>query len=70
MTSCREFESHSLRQILNTSQIVEEFEYLISFLIEESDMTPLILRLSQGGQAVSWIHWQYAVLSYAKDKVA
>lgn len=33
-------------------------------------MTPLILRLSQGGQAVNWIHWQGAVLYYAKDQVA
>lgn len=33
-------------------------------------MTPLILRLSQGGQAVSWIHWQDAILYYAKDQVA
>ncbi len=33
-------------------------------------MTPLILRLSQGGQAVSWIHWQDAVLYYARDQIA
>ena len=33
-------------------------------------MTPLILRLSQGGQAVGWIHWQDAILYYAKDQIA
>ncbi|VAW94052.1 HNH endonuclease family protein [hydrothermal vent metagenome] len=33
-------------------------------------MTPLILRLSQSGQAVNWIPWQDAVLYYAKDQVA
>jgi len=33
-------------------------------------MTPLILRLSQGGQALSWIHWRDAVLYYAKGQVA
>ena len=33
-------------------------------------MTPWILRLSQGGQAIGWIHWQDAVLYYAKDQVA
>jgi 5-methylcytosine-specific restriction endonuclease McrA len=33
-------------------------------------MTPLILRLSRGGQAVNWIHWQEAVLYYAKEQVA
>jgi 5-methylcytosine-specific restriction endonuclease McrA len=33
-------------------------------------MTPWILRLSQGGQAVNWIPWQDAVLYYAKDQVA
>jgi len=33
-------------------------------------MTPWILRLSQGGQAMNWIPWQDAVLYYAKDMVA
>jgi len=33
-------------------------------------MTPMILRLSQGGQAVGWLHWQDAILYYAKDQVA
>ena len=33
-------------------------------------MTPMILRLSQGGQAISWINWRDAVLYYAKDQVA
>ena len=33
-------------------------------------MTPWILRLSQGGQAVNWIHWQEAALYYAKDQIA
>ena len=32
-------------------------------------MTPLILRLSQCGQAAGWIGWQEAVLLYAKDQV-
>lgn len=33
-------------------------------------MTPWILRLSQGGQALNWIPWQAAVLYYVKGQVA
>ena len=33
-------------------------------------MTPMILQLSQGGQAVNWINWQDAVLYYARDQIA
>jgi 5-methylcytosine-specific restriction endonuclease McrA len=33
-------------------------------------MTPLILRLNQGGQPVNWIPWQDAVLYYAREQVA
>ena len=33
-------------------------------------MTALILRLNASGQAMNWMHWQDAVLLYAKEQVA
>ena len=32
-------------------------------------MVPLILRLDVAGQPLGWMHWQDAVMMYAKDRI-